>query len=373
VKRTINSRLFFFNTDTDYLPYYKNYSETIDDSKSLKDLLKALSGQIQNYTITANVSINGIIVNDSLSIEDVVNTFGTELEIEPVSIYRATKDLEIDNSDFMDKFKLLEYYSMDGDKEFYESLANTYYASSSLKHNQNYYGEPLFLLAHRIIIRNATHKVAILKIINDAANGLSNYEFDNKTLPLVEVSSIVTELKEMIAAQDTLSNKVDAIKAKIKAKICKPKTEVASELKDVANTDFKTLELLNSFKGFNIAFYKGPQPTQTHDELLAFTEANEVSFAAQHKASGLNIVKEASELAFSKGSEIIVDAFDSSADILVVENEDQRAYLSSKKNRRASKRDIDLQIVTSSQLLEIALGNKDKKALGLDKAGIRFI
>lgn len=373
MKHTINSTLFFFNTDTDYLPYYKSYSETIDDTLTLKDLLKAISHTITNYTITSNVSINDTLVHDSLSIKTLVEKFGIELKIEPVSIYRAKKDLEINNSDFMEKFKLLEYYCMDGDKAYYESLSNVYYASSSLKHNQDFYGEPLFMLAHKIIMRNATHQLAILNIINHETNGISGYEFDNNVFPAVKVSEIVTQLQEILAEIPSFENTLHNIKDKIKTKITKKSTQTKTDLQKVSQVNFSNLELKNSFKDFNVAFYQGPKPSESYSDLLEFTQAKEISFAAQNKASGVNIAHKLSDVAFSKGAEIIVDAFDNSADILVVEDEAQRVHLSSRENRKASNREIDIQIITSSQLLEIALGNTDKVTLGLDKADIRFI
>jgi len=369
----MTARLFFFNTNTDFLPYYKNYTQEISEDKTLAELLENYQKQIGNYAINSLVSINSILVEDSLSIKDIVNRFGYELEIEPISLYRASRDLEINDTDFLEKMIPLKTYCDESDIAYYKTLTRAYYASSSLKHNQDYYGDALFLLADRLITKDATNKEAILKIISDPQNGIFSYEYEDNTLPAIEIADTINRLKDMMPRKDTSSSKANEIIAKIKAKIfTKERVELPS-LRKVSDVDFSKLELVHSFKGFNIAFYKGPKAQNDHQKLLTFTQAKEVSFSAQNRASGINIVENARQTAFSKGVEIIFDAFDNSADILVVNSDEERAYLDSKKLKKSSNRAIDLQILTSSQLLEIALGNRDKKSLGLEKAHISFL
>ena len=61
MQQTITSKLFFFNSDTDYLPYYKNYTVTINEDLCLADLLQAYATQIRDYTLYPIVKVNGKI------------------------------------------------------------------------------------------------------------------------------------------------------------------------------------------------------------------------------------------------------------------------------------------------------------------------
>lgn len=373
MQHTITSRLFFFNTDTDYLPYYKSYSATIDENQTLADLLQAYVKQIRDYSVDSLVSVNTVLVDDTLSIKSLVENFGCDIEIEPISIYRANKDLQINKDDFIEKISPLAEFCDANDSDYYKSQAKAYYASSSLKHNEDYMGDALFLLAFRLIHKDATNKDLILNIINDAENGLGSFEIENNTLPALNIEKVIAELREMTKQKNDRQSPLQLMTKKIKAKIYPPKEVIILTLKDLGHIDFSTLKLQKSFKGFNIASYTNPQSKQDYSVLLSFTGANIINFAFENKASGLTILDSSPKTAVLKGADIIVDAFDQSADILVVASEEERLHLSSRKTRKASGRDIDLQIITASQLLEIALGNTDKKSLGLEKANISFI
>ncbi len=368
MKHTINAKLFFFNSDTDYLPYYKNYSATIDDEQTLADLLQAYAQQIRDYTLYPIVSVNGKIVHDTIVIKSLIENFGLDLEINPISGYRATKDLEINNDDFLKKYEILETFCDASDKAYYNTLEDIYYASSSLSYNDNYIGDAVLLLAHRIIAKKTEDKDAILKAVHDPENGIACYEYEDNIIPHKDIDQPIQELKAMINEKEK-SCVVSEFINKIKSKIIKPEVVQRPTLRSLNSVNLSNETLVNSFQGFNLAFYT----TQAYKELLDFSEANEVSFDTRNKASGVAMGQGAAETAHLKAATIITDAFDSSADILIVDNEAQRAHLDSAKTRKASKREIDLQIITLSQFLEIALGNKDKKALGLDKAKISFI
>jgi heterodisulfide reductase subunit B len=372
MQHTITSKLFFFNTDTDYLPYYKNYTATMKESQTLADLLQEYKKQIRDYNINTLVSVDNTLMDGSVTIKALVENFGTDLVIEPISVYRATKDLQINNDDFWEKYELLSGYCDQSDELFYKTLQKEYYASSSLKYNEAYYGDALLLLAHRLISKDPAKKETVLKVINDPFKGLSYYEAERNIFPLTKLNEIVSELK-------TLSTKVaeptsiEKLTQKIKKKICPPKDSDTSTLKEPKDIDFSTLNLQKSFKEFNIAVYQGPNATDDYKDLLEFVKATEVTFDLAHKASGVDLLDVDKKIASLKAAEIIVDAFDRSADILVVNSETERVHLSSKSTQKAAGREINLQIVTASQLLEIALGNSNKKVLGLDKADITFI
>jgi len=381
MKQTITSELFFFNTKTDYLPYYKTYTFDIDEDKSINDLLSLAKEKIGSYEYAKNnavIAINSCLVDTSLNIKELVSNFGNEIKIEPLSTYRATHDLIVNDDDFYQKLKVLEEFCDESDKEYYNTLYRAYYSSSTLRFNDDYFGDSIFLLASRLINKNENNINAILEIIDDELNGISLYEFENNTYPSIDVQSSVDELKKLLYKKTEEEN--SGILGQISKKLnsfAPKKEETANELKTFDEVNFASIKAVHSFSEFSIATYNGTKSTkelcEKSKELIAFVGANEINFNLSDKACGADIFDNASSIAHKKASEILTDAFDSSADILVVNSELERKLFSSKELQELAGREINLQVLTSSQLLEISLGNKNKKELGLQDSNVTFI
>ena len=89
-------RAFFFNAQTDYLPYYKHFTLTLDEDAKAKDLLAAIQekNEIFEYPKQKTVfKINGLVVTANEKMKTIVDLLGSELQIDPVTSYRANNCL----------------------------------------------------------------------------------------------------------------------------------------------------------------------------------------------------------------------------------------------------------------------------------------
>ena len=114
MSQKLEIRAFFFNAKTDYLPYYKNFTVTVDDDATAKDLLAKIQEQNENFSYPKQkliMQINGLVVEAKQSVLSLVERFGTSLQVDPVNSYRSNDGLKINDSDFMESFELLAPYA----------------------------------------------------------------------------------------------------------------------------------------------------------------------------------------------------------------------------------------------------------------------
>jgi len=360
--QTLHVKLFFFNSKTDYLPYYKNYEYIIDENKKIIDLLAMIQEDEVAYKYPKQktlLQVNSILVDGRLEIKKLVEKFGNEICIENADTYLAEHDLLFRDDDFMQKYTLLAPYCDESDLKYYKTHYRTYYASEMLKYNREYQGDALFLLAYRLLENDSKYKEEILKVISDNENGIGLYEFENSTFPSIDISEKVQALKQMIEAE----------KVELPFKTTRNKIKMFfknRETLDIQYTDIKEIELEgvskqihNKFKDFSIAYYHGTKAEKIEQEksisLLKLVGAELVDFDLKEKACGLDIVKSAENVAYKKAGNILLDAFDNSADVFLVNTEEERKIFTSEKCSYAVGREIDLQIVTTSELLFKAL------------------
>src|SRR3990167_4538918 len=111
----VNFKVFRFNADEDYLPYYENYTMDITSEEVVLDILNRIKwdhdGSL-SYRRSCRHGICGVcsikangkgILACKTRLFDLVETFGNEIILEPLSTKRAIKDLIIDKKDFWDK------------------------------------------------------------------------------------------------------------------------------------------------------------------------------------------------------------------------------------------------------------------------------
>ena len=114
--------LFRFDKNSDYLPYYTKHFLILKGEKTLLDILKRLNKE-ENFGFNDSpdfeLVVNKKYLQASALVVDLIEKFGNEFVIEPISIVRAYKDLLISEDDFIDKFELLEEFCTSLDKEFY--------------------------------------------------------------------------------------------------------------------------------------------------------------------------------------------------------------------------------------------------------------
>ncbi len=404
--------LFFFDATTDYLPHYKQFTCILDEKQTLKDLLKMIQEREPSFEYPKQktlVHVNAKLVDARLKIKELVSVFGTRLTLDPASTFRAYKDLRFDDRDFMEKYALLEPYCDDDDLKYYRTLYQTYYASETLRYNQEYYGDALFLLAVRLLRREDNdHEDAILDVVSNKQNGLWLYEYENNSYPShditpeIEIITVMLENRRFINTEQM--QPVKEFLENIKSRFCNdtpkdvfgPATQLLIEqygimpgiIEEDNELDFiehhigfeKVLEdLKHPFNHFSIAFYAGPlteaSTCKKAESLIASVGGTFLSFEAATKACGAGIVTAAPDIAYKKAGTILLDAIDNNVDLLMVNSPEALMMLNSNiaKCEKAVGREIDLQIVTPSQLVAIATGySHDKEALGFDKKGSKI-
>jgi succinate dehydrogenase / fumarate reductase iron-sulfur subunit len=118
----VNFKVFRFNADKDYLPYYENYDMDVTSEEVVLDILNRIKWDHDgsfSYRRSCRHGICGacaIKVNGRStlackeSMNDMVELFGNELTIEPLSKKRAVKDMIIDKADFWEKHAAVTPY-----------------------------------------------------------------------------------------------------------------------------------------------------------------------------------------------------------------------------------------------------------------------
>jgi hypothetical protein len=171
--------IFRFDFKTDYLPYYKRYTLKAD-VKDIRGLLQAVDDNVAIYDCAV---VNGWYMDVSTPMEKVVEKFGNELTIEPISQARVMKDLQIDTKDFYEKIAPLERFMDDSDKEKYARYKMHYYASISLKYNRDYIGDGVLAIAKDLLQKNRENEREILEYLFDEFGGLQYHvSSQNKVL-----------------------------------------------------------------------------------------------------------------------------------------------------------------------------------------------
>lgn len=202
---SLDLRVFRFNVQTDFLPYYTPISLKIDKSATLLDLLKSAKNKIKDLKFDSNVhlgvKVNSVITMLDTTIREIIEFFETnELIIEPIDEFRAIHDLIIDFSDFYEKMAILSPYFQEEDKKLYDELISCYYASPALQYERDYLGDSFFLFANTLTNKYPEHKEKILKIVANENYGiwlhtpLKNLLLDSEIANFVEKN--ITQLKQ---------------------------------------------------------------------------------------------------------------------------------------------------------------------------------
>lgn len=213
---TFKLAIFRFDSKTDYLPYYKNYEVSISREKTLLELLEEIKRQDLLFEYPKDqeelgcVVINKHTIATHTTLKDIVEYFGEELILEPLSKKRATKDLIINNQDFKNSLTPILKYIDENDKKHYQEFMRFYYASEMLEFNENFQGTSLFLFVHKLILKNNPYKKELLEAICDEENGIWYHTpLCHKTFPKEEgIEEIIVGLKKDILASDIKIQKV---------------------------------------------------------------------------------------------------------------------------------------------------------------------
>ncbi len=124
----VNFKVFRFNADEDYLPYYEDYSMDVTSEEVVLDILNRIKWDHDGSFSyrrscrhgicgTCAIKVNGrstLACKESMT--EMIKIFGNEMTIEPLSKKRAIKDMIIDKSDFWEKHEAVTPY-LDADIE----------------------------------------------------------------------------------------------------------------------------------------------------------------------------------------------------------------------------------------------------------------
>ncbi len=120
--KDVTFKVFRFNSETDYLPTYKEYKMEVTSEEVVLDILDRIKWDIDgsfSYRRSCRHGICGacaVQVNGKatlackMNLHELTDTFGDELVIEPQSTKRAVKDMIIDKSDFWEKHAQVKPY-----------------------------------------------------------------------------------------------------------------------------------------------------------------------------------------------------------------------------------------------------------------------
>ncbi len=201
----VNFKVFRFNADEDYLPYYEDYSMEVTSEEVVLDILNRIKWDNDgsfSYRRSCRHGICGtcaIKVNGRATLackermNDMIELFGHELTIEPLSIKRAVKDLIIDKGDFWAKHDAIHPYLISDVQEHpeHEHLVTPeeaeelleadlciqcgacHYACPVIEINEDFFGPAAFAKAYRFEadVRDDAHTQRLVEL-NEEKQGI---------------------------------------------------------------------------------------------------------------------------------------------------------------------------------------------------------
>ncbi len=351
--------LFKFDYKSDYLPYYKKYFLKTNEEKTLLDIFNTMNNDEEfgfKNDLNFGVVLNGLYTDLSITLDEIKKDFGTDLTIEPLSIRRSCQDLLIDTKDFEEKLNLLDFIIDEEDKKEYASYKNLYYASNTLNYEKEYFGDAILLLASSLIIKHKASKEKILKAISCEENGIVYH----------------TSLSNRVYKYDSsIDDKINELKKDLN--VYKKQEEQNFRVSNTFIIDFENFEdndeIKHDFKKFNIAYYSGKSSCEKTTNLLEKLDAKILNLPSMKNDLALETFHVNQEFTYKLASNLLLDAFDNSADLLVVDNDSIFYLLDYNRSEleRTSGREIPLPIIHVNELQKLAIGSHDSVKKTLEK------
>jgi len=344
--------LFKFDSKSDYLPYYTKHFLKIENEKNLLDILNTINNEqtfgfenCENFDLV----VNGVYAKASITLEQLVENFGKELTIEPISIRRVHTDLLIDQADFDKKVTILSSFMDKDDLEEYKNLKQYYYASNTLNYYSEYIGDAILVLASKLIEKNPSNKNAILKALDKEEIDASYYtSLKNRIFDFdLQIEEKIFELQSLL---------------KLRENIEKQNFRINNTLIIDFGSFEENCEVKHNFADFNISYYN---TNNKATDLLNKLDAKVLELDSLKLDLAKNTFNKNPNITYYAASTIILDAFDNNADFLLVDN-DEDFYIfdyNRKALEKCSGRDILLPVIHVNELQKLAAGNhKEAKA-----------
>ena len=305
--------LFKFDSQTDYLPYYKNYHLQEESLRTIDDVLNKVYsiekfGRLENETFF--VRVNGIFTDTTAALETLLDDSKT-LRIEPISIKRAVNDLIIDTKDYKQKLELLAPYLTDIKEMIKEkTYMLEYYASNTLHFKDDYIGEHVILLVSDIL----------------------------KELPMLQ-----EELYQLIDCEDGLRHRSSLA------------YRIQNQNIPQSVTTLNISDTVQSFENFNIALYCALN-LPSFENVIKNSDAQYIDLASKH----FDIPEDSKELSYLMAGTILLEALDNNADFLIVNNKKDLALFDEKQKtiEKIMGREIQLPVLTQDEFTQLLQGNK---------------
>jgi hypothetical protein len=350
--------LFKFDKNSDYLPYYTKHFLKIENEKNLLDILNTLNKTEKlgfENSLDFDLVINNTYVKASLTLEELVENFGKELTIEPISTRRVYNDLLIDDKDFVEKIEIFKNFLDEEDRKNYSNLKQYFYASNTLNYKSDYVGDSALILAYDLIQKNPKIKEYILTALDGVETGASFH----------------TSLKNRIyKLEDIIEIKIQTIQSELGyfEELEKQNFRINKTLIIDFGRFEDNFEILHDFKDFNIAYYPSSDSKQTKD-LLNKLKANLLNLDSMKLDLAKNTFNKNPQITYHVASTILLDAFDNNADFLVVDtNEDFYIFDYNRKEiEKLCGRDILIPIIHKNELQKLASGNHKEAKKTLEK------
>ena len=338
--------LFKFDKKSDYLPFYTKHFLKIKSEKTLLDILNTINNENPfGYENDGNFDlvVNGLYLKASVTITQLVEKFGKELTIDPISVRRAGNDLIINDNDFNEKLNVLNDFIKEEDKKAYIELKHYYYASDTLNHKSDYIGDAVLILASDLIAANKSNESKILEALNNHEAGASFHtSLENRILNFdksVEEKIIDIQKKLNLISQEEQNFRVN----------------------NTLIIDFEKFEDTNDikhdFKDFNIAYYASKSSDKT-ESLLNKLDAKFLNLDSLKLDLAKSTFSKNQDITYCVATTIMLDAFDNNADFLLVDNDDD--FYIFDYNRKAlekcSGRDVILPVIHLNELQKLVAG-----------------
>ncbi len=349
--------LFKFDSKSDYLPYYKKHFIKIKNEKNLLDILNTINEEEKFfYKKDKNfcVCLNGLYTTLDLSLDEIKKDFSKELTIEPISKKRVYSDLLINEEDFKKNLEPFKEFLNEDFISLYESFKIYFYASNTFDFFKNYIGDAILLLVSHLIEENPKEEHTLLKILEDLDyTAMYHTSLENK---VYNISSAIEKRINQIKEKLHITKKITLKILKVKSS----KTIDFDIFEDKSN-------ISHTFENFNIAYYKTSNTNKQTQDLLDLLKAKSIQLDSKEDDLALNTFHLNPELSYCLASRIMLEAYDKSADLLVVDDEETFYLMDYHRSelKKACGRDILIPVIHKNELQKLATGQhvKVKKTL----------
>jgi succinate dehydrogenase / fumarate reductase iron-sulfur subunit len=203
--RKVKFKVFRFNGDDDILPYYREYTLEIAKEDVVLDVLNKIKWEHSGSFSYRRSCRHGICGSCAVKVNgkgvlackenmfDLIDIFGHELILDPLSKERAVKDLVIDKTDFWNKYDKVSPYLVAEvdetpekeniisvkeaeqlhDADYCIQCGACYYSCPAVEANENYIGPAALAKAFRFNadVRDDS-KIERLKDVNHVGSGI---------------------------------------------------------------------------------------------------------------------------------------------------------------------------------------------------------